>query len=102
MDSVGLAPRSQRGFGDGGVQRARATDPKESVMMNEAAAPGATTARKIVYTVTEKGEKSFWTRIGVAFSNRDGSLTVKLDAVPVNGTLQIRDEDFTRRNGGAQ
>jgi hypothetical protein len=71
-------------------------------MMNEAVATGATTVRKIVYTVTEKGEKSFWTRIGMAFTNKDGSLTVRLDAVPVNGMLQIRDEDFGRRNGGAQ
>ena len=47
---------------------------------------------KIVYTVVERGnERSFWVRIGVAFTNRDGSMNVKLDAVPVNGTLQIRD-----------
>lgn len=72
-------------------------------MMNEAVAAGPASApRKIVYTVTEKGDKSFWTRIGAAFTNRDGSLTVRLDAVPVNGMLQIRDEDPTRRtNGGA-
>lgn len=58
--------------------------------------------RKLVYTVTEKGEKSFWTRIGAAFVNRDGSLTVRLDAMPFNGVLQIRDEDPSRRPGGAQ
>ena len=51
---------------------------------------GSTT--KIVYTVVERHpHKSFWTRIGAAFVNRDGSLTVKLDAVPINGTMQIRD-----------
>jgi hypothetical protein len=75
-------------------------------VMNEAqthqVAGGASTApKKIVYTVTERGEKSFWTRVGVAFENRDGSLTLRLDAVPVNGMLQVRDEDPTRRNGGA-
>lgn len=70
--------------------------------LNELTAAGAaSTPRKFVYTVTEKGEKSFWTRIGVAFPNRDGSLTVRLDAVPVNGMLQIRDEEPSRRNGGA-
>lgn len=46
---------------------------------------------KIVYTITERGEKSFWNRIGVAYVNRDGSLNIKLDAVPVNGTMQVRD-----------
>ncbi|MEO8797055.1 MAG: hypothetical protein ABI551_04150 [Polyangiaceae bacterium] len=48
---------------------------------------------KIVYAVTEnKQGKSFWTRIGIAFVNRDGSLNVKLDCVPVGETqMQIRD-----------
>jgi hypothetical protein len=30
-------------------------------------------------------------RIGAAFVNRDGSLHVRLDAMPVNGKLHIRD-----------
>lgn len=46
---------------------------------------------KIVYTITERGEKSYWTRIGVAYTNRDGSINIKLDAVPVSGTLHVRD-----------
>jgi len=29
--------------------------------------------------------------VGAAFVNRDGSLSVRLDAMPVNGKLQIRD-----------
>ncbi|MBW2190524.1 MAG: hypothetical protein JRG93_13210 [Deltaproteobacteria bacterium] len=29
--------------------------------------------------------------MGAAFVNRDGSLSVRLDAMPVNGELQIRD-----------
>jgi hypothetical protein len=29
--------------------------------------------------------------VGAAFVNRDGSLNVRLDAMPVNGELQIRD-----------
>ncbi|HEY1958885.1 MAG TPA: hypothetical protein VGH28_24905 [Polyangiaceae bacterium] len=65
--------------------------------------------RKAVYTVIERhdGEtkRSFWIRIGAAFVNRDGSYTVKLDALPVNSTLQIRDwtsrEDWVRRNEAA-
>jgi len=63
---------------------------------------------KVVYTIVErrKDEKSFWTRIGVAFVNRDGSWNVHLDAVPVNGKLHIRDpktpeERAAFRSGGA-
>jgi hypothetical protein len=46
-----------------------------------------------VYTVvdsTREGQKARWTRIGAAWKNSDGSLNVKLDALPVNGTLNIR------------
>lgn len=46
---------------------------------------------KVAYVITERGEKSFWNRIGVAFTNRDGSINVKLDALPLSGMLQIRD-----------
>lgn len=61
---------------------------------------------KAVYTVVERGSgKSYWTRVGVGFVNRDGSITLKLDAVPVNGTLQVREwesrEDGARGGRGA-
>lgn len=46
---------------------------------------------KIVYVITERNNKSFWNRIGVAFVNQDGSINVKLDALPVSGEMQIRD-----------
>jgi len=35
--------------------------------------------------------KSFWTKVGVAFQNKDGSWSIELAAVPVNGRLQMRD-----------
>lgn len=46
-----------------------------------------------VYTIREKDgfEKAFWTRIGVAFVNRDGSFSVFLDAAPLDGKLHIRE-----------
>lgn len=49
--------------------------------------------RKAVYTIVSRGEgkQDFWLQIGVAFVNRDGSLNVKLDALPVNGAMHIRD-----------
>ena len=53
---------------------------------------------KIVYAITERGERSYWTRIGVAYTNRDGSLNIKLDAIPVSGTMQVR--EWTRREDG--
>ena len=47
---------------------------------------------KTVWTVVDRGQgKSFWTRVGVGFVNRDGSLTLRLDALPVNGNLQVRE-----------
>lgn len=46
---------------------------------------------KIVYVISDRGQKSYWNRVGVAFVNHDGSINVKLDAVPVTGELQIRD-----------
>lgn len=47
---------------------------------------------KAVYTIVDKpGDKSFWVRIGTAFLNRDGSWNLKLDALPMNGSLQMRD-----------
>jgi hypothetical protein len=49
------------------------------------------TKMKIVYVITQRNGKSYWNRIGVAFVNNDGSLNVKLEAVPVSGELQIRD-----------
>jgi len=35
-------------------------------------------------------ERSRWVRVGVAFENKDGSLNVLLDALPLSGRLQIR------------
>ena len=47
---------------------------------------------KVVYTVRESGEgKKFWCSIGRAFDNKDGSLNVVLDALPIDGKLHIRE-----------
>jgi hypothetical protein len=46
---------------------------------------------KEVYTVVKNGEKTLWVRIGIAFTNKDGSLNVLLNALPVNGEMNIRD-----------
>ncbi|OGS00200.1 MAG: hypothetical protein A2V88_08305 [Elusimicrobia bacterium RBG_16_66_12] len=36
-------------------------------------------------------EKTKWTAIGSAWKNKDGSLSVELEAMPVSGRLQIRE-----------
>ena len=38
----------------------------------------------------DDSEKKYWVKIGAAFVNRDESLNVYLDAVPVNGMLHLR------------
>jgi hypothetical protein len=54
----------------------------------------STRAHKAVYTIVDgKDDKSFWRQLGVAFVNRDGSINILLDALPVNGKLQIRDAE---------
>ena len=50
-----------------------------------------TAKMKFVYVITSKGDRKFWTKVGVAFVNRDGSLNCKLDSLPVGGELHIRD-----------
>lgn len=51
-----------------------------------------------VYTIvksTKENGKDYWHEIGRAFVNKDGSLNVRLNALPLNGTLHIRDENQT-------
>lgn len=49
---------------------------------------------KFVYTITELSRGGrVWNKIGVAFVNSDGSLNVKLNALPIDGKCQIRDAD---------
>jgi len=61
---------------------------------------------KTVWTVVERttaaaGTRSYWTRVGVGFVNRDGSLNLRLDAIPINGQLQVREwEPAERRPDG--
>jgi len=48
--------------------------------------------RKDVYTIVRKeGRKPYWLNIGAAFVNKDQSLTVRLNALPINGELNIRE-----------
>jgi len=63
--------------------------------------------RRAVYTVidsTSDSRKARWLRIGICFENRDGSLNLLLDALPVNGRLHVRDfppPDSSEEGAGA-
>jgi hypothetical protein len=37
-------------------------------------------------------EKALWSRVGTAFTNRDGSINVYLDSFPLGGKVQLRDD----------
>jgi hypothetical protein len=47
------------------------------------------------FNIVERGEKRFWNRVGSAFKNRDGSFNIFLDALPIGGKVQIREDDRT-------
>ena len=65
-----------------------------------------------IVAVVERGEgeekKNWWTRIGVAFQNRDGSWNLRFDYVPARmaeTTIQLRDlesKDDDRAQGKAK
>ena len=51
-----------------------------------------------VYTIIETGrDKDRWVECGVAFTNRDGSLNLILNALPVNGRLHVRHSNGRER-----
>lgn len=46
----------------------------------------------IVYSVLEKKGGNVWVKVGKAFVNRDDSLNVYLDALPMQGKLHLREK----------
>jgi len=59
---------------------------------------------KQLVAAIERGEgddkKTFWTRIGVAFENRDGSYNLRFDFIPARldaTTVQLRDFEAKER-----
>jgi hypothetical protein len=50
------------------------------------------------YNIIERqGGKRIWSRVGSAFKNRDGSINVFLDSLPIGGKIQIREDDRERQ-----
>ena len=77
--------------------------------MSETNGGGTGGGRRLqVWAVPESrdGEKAFWVRIGVAFTNRDGSINLFLDALPLGtNKLQVRElkeRDEARPAGAAR
>lgn len=60
--------------------------------------------RKEVFTIIEDDnlERPIFRRIGTAFVNRDDSLNVLLDALPVSGKLHVRDPLPPREEDGKE
>jgi hypothetical protein len=48
---------------------------------------------KEIFGVVNRNNQNYWTRIGTAFENADGSLNLKFDYRPVDAdtTIQLRD-----------
>ena len=67
---------------------------------------GGSGRKLAVYAIPEStnGERAWWTKIGVAFTNRDGSIAILLDALPLGtNKLQVReqrDDGRAAANGG--
>lgn len=63
-----------------------------------------TTKLKDVFMIMDRKDdekfKTPWPRIGVAFVNKDDSLNVILDAVPMTGKIHIRDCKFKQKEKG--
>jgi hypothetical protein len=38
----------------------------------------------------DSGKKNFWSKLGVAYENKDGSFSLHLDGLPIDGKLQMR------------
>ncbi len=46
-----------------------------------------------VYAIVDRKDKNHWVKVGAAFTNRDGSVTVYLDALPIGtNRLQVREQ----------
>lgn len=62
------------------------------------------TKLRVLCPVSSKDGKTFWLRMGAGFRNRDKSINIYLDGLPVNGKLQLREWDEPlpwERKGGA-
>src|SRR5688500_17461275 len=74
----------------------RAIEPKENPISSL-----AQKMFKVIVPIERKDGKTHWLRVGTAFPNRDESINLYLDVMPMDKKLQIRelDEDDLRGRG---
>ena len=59
--------------------------------MTDNNAPSSKSPSHVAYQVRDRGEKSYWTRIGSAWPHADGGgLNVTLECVPLDGRITLR------------
>ena len=62
--------------------------------------------RLAVFSIREGKGGSIWVRAGSAFVNKDGSLNVLLDVLPLDGKLHVREagekKDLAQAGGGGR
>lgn len=51
----------------------------------------ANTTMWTAYHISERNGKGYWNRVGIAFLNRDSSINIKLETLPLDGKIQLRD-----------
>ena len=56
--------------------------------------------KRSIYTIVQRAGRTLWIRVGIGFVNRDDSINLYLDALPVSGQLQVR--QYRRRDDTAQ
>ena len=61
-------------------------------MGDDESRPTGTKRRKELWGVVKRGDRDYWTRIGAAFENQDGSWNLLFDYMPTSGatTIQLR------------
>lgn len=45
-----------------------------------------------VFSINRYGEHTQWARAGIAWINRDGSINLRLDVLPLQGELHLREK----------
>ena len=67
---------------------------KESILLKDVF---AISERPLSSASSSQGAKERWTKIGIGFVNKDNSINVVLDAMPLNGRFQIRDRQIQKQ-----
>ena len=67
------------------------SDPKRVQVPDEA--PATKSGRLTVFSVKQSANRSVWVKAGSAWTNREGSLNVYLDVLPLDGKLHLQPSD---------